>query len=323
LVQEARELGMRSFNISGGEIFTYRCWKELLKVLVENGFDPFVTTKYPLNERDIDQLREIGIKRVNLSLDTLDRRQMRALLKTNDHYYNRILKTLNGFNNKGFELCIQSLVTSLNQDSMAELFNYLLDVEKIRCIKVRAVKFSLYPPGERDKYQWLRPDKNKLEKIKNLLSQLKKKHGEQVQLLFRDYQGQEHYANPSPEAKQALFEKRSQCPGNISSLFILPDGKVTLCEELYWHPRFILGDVRKQSLREIWNSEAALNLYRLSAADVRKQSVCNTCGQFTECRQQHGICWKEVLSAWGEENWDYPDPRCPHAPQVCHELWIK
>ena len=287
LIREARELGMRSFNISGGEIFTYRYWRELLTELVENGFDPFVTTKYPLRQRDIDWLRELGIKRVNLSLDTLDRRQMRELLKVNDNYHDLVLKTLRGFNNSHFEFCIQTLVTSLNQDSMEELFKYLLEVEKVRCIKVRAVKFSLYPREGKDQYQRLRPDKSKLEKIKNLLHQLAGKHGAGVHLFFRDWAGREHYINPSLQERQSLFAKRSHCPGNFSSFVILPDGKVTLCEELYWHPRFILGDVLMQSIREVWNSEAAQSLYHMAAGNVSKQSACQTCEKFSESRWAH------------------------------------
>ena len=29
-------------------------------------------------------------------------------------------------------------------------------------------------------------------------------------------------------------------------MYILPDGKVTICEELYWNEHFIIGDVTKQ-----------------------------------------------------------------------------
>ena len=206
---------------------------------------------------------------------------------------------------------------------MEELFKYLLEVEKVRCIKVRAVKFSLYPREGKDQYQRLRPDKSKLEKIKNLLHQLAGKHGAGVHLFFRDWAGREHYINPSLQERQSLFAKRSHCPGNFSSFVILPDGKVTLCEELYWHPRFILGDVLMQSIREVWNSEAAQSLYHMAAGNVSKQSACQTCEKFSGCHQEQGVCWKQVVYAHGEANWDYPDPRCPRSPQSARVLWIE
>ena len=39
------------------------------------------------------------------------------------------------------------------------------------------------------------------------------------------------------------FNERSVCAGNYLQLFILPDGNVTICEELYWHPKFIVGNI--------------------------------------------------------------------------------
>lgn len=39
------------------------------------------------------------------------------------------------------------------------------------------------------------------------------------------------------------------CSALNSHLFILPDGKVTICEQLYWNPRFIIGDAKKSGLK--------------------------------------------------------------------------
>lgn len=32
--------------------------------------------------------------------------------------------------------------------------------------------------------------------------------------------------------------------------FVLPDGKVSACEQLYWHPQFIIGDLKNNLLRK-------------------------------------------------------------------------
>lgn len=45
----------------------------------------------------------------------------------------------------------------------------------------------------------------------------------------------------------------------------MPDGKVTICEELYWHPHFIIGDLKKQTLKEIWNSQKAKDIFILNS----------------------------------------------------------
>jgi MoaA/NifB/PqqE/SkfB family radical SAM enzyme len=325
LVREAKEMGMRSFNPAGGELFKYKYWEELLNVLVENHFDPIVTTKYPLNERLIKKLKDTGLKRVNISIDTINRSQMYKLLNVNEKYYDLFLKTLKDLNNNDFDIHIYTQVTSINQDSIGELLNYLLGFENINCIKVRSTTFSLYPKGERNNYLWLRPDKKKLDKIKDMVTRLDEKHGDRIRFFFHEYPERKKYINPSKQEKQALFKNRPQCSGNFHSFYVLPDGKVTICEELYWHPQFIIGDLLKQSIREMWNSEKALSLYRFSKDElrVREQSACKTCNDFDRCHQERGVCWKQVLYAYGEENWDYPDPRCPLAPQPCNEFWIE
>ena len=45
--------------------------------------------------------------------------------------------------------------------------------------------------------------------------------------------------------------------------FVLPDGKVSACEQLYWHPQFILGDLKEQTLAEIWQSPRAKALFEM------------------------------------------------------------
>ena len=104
------------------------------------------------------------------------------------------------------------------------------------------------------------------------------------------------------------------CAGNYSQLFILPDGKVTICEELYWHPRFILGDINLQSLQEIWNSEVALSLYHIKQDDFSDSSACKTCNLFERCRGLKQVCYRDIVRRYGVEHWDYPDEKCPKAP---------
>lgn len=45
------------------------------------------------------------------------------------------------------------------------------------------------------------------------------------------------------EINKRKFFSRSYCSGLFSSLFILPNGKVTMCEELYWYSKFIVCNI--------------------------------------------------------------------------------
>ena len=106
-------------------------------------------------------------------------------------------------------------------------------------------------------------------------------------------------------------------------MYILPDGKVTICEELYWNPNFIIGDITKQSISEVWNSDKAKRLYYLTQVEISEGSPCKTCSSFEECRGDNykKICWRDTIKAYGHDKWDYPDSRCPLAPKVEKEIF--
>jgi radical SAM protein with 4Fe4S-binding SPASM domain len=131
-----------------------------------------------------------------------------------------------------------------------------------------------------------------------------------------------NYEDYSQEEKSEIFFKRNPCSANLSSMYILPDGKVTICEELYWHPRFILGDINEQSIMEIWNSKKAKDLFHIKQDSFRKESACSSCSEFAKCRAYKHICWRDTILAYGADNWDYPDQFCPNAPIIKKDIFF-
>lgn len=114
--------------------------------------------------------------------------------------------------------------------------------------------------------------------------------------------------------------KGVKCSALNNHLFILPDGKVTVCEQLYWLPQFITGDLSINSLSEVWDSPAAKKLLYLKRNDIQDSSPCKDCKLFEPCFTVKNRCWVDIIKAYGKENWDYPDPRCAYAPPMVNEL---
>lgn len=320
IIREARDIKMRTFNLSGGELFTYTHWKDLLKELVANGFDPFVSTKYPLNSRKIQELKDTGVRRVQLSIDTIKKDEMVKMLRIGEKYHSLILQTLTEMDRLGFEIRVNGQITSINQDSMKEYFEFMLGFENVKLLRVRPTAYTMYPKGA--DYGELKPDREKLKRIKHEVARLQNEHPNGKRLFFFDPPDKHAYVN-DPAKKREQFNRRYLCSGNFFAFHILNDGRVTICEELYHHPKFIIGDLMRQSITEVWNSHDALSLFKLPRACVSPASACKTCGEFDRCHQEKSICWKLVLFAYGNENWDYPDPRCHLAPQPKNEFWLE
>ena len=61
------------------------------------------------------------------------------------------------------------------------------------------------------------------------------------------------------------------------------DGLVSSCF-LDWGRKLVIGDVRQQSMKEIWTSER-MNALRLQHLEGRRRQngVCGNCGQLSHC----------------------------------------
>jgi len=73
------------------------------------------------------------------------------------------------------------------------------------------------------------------------------------------------------------------CPYVFYSISVNSDGSVSLCF-LDWAHKLLVGDVRKQSLKEIWEGEALFQHQIEQLCGKRKEnSVCGQCCQLSHC----------------------------------------
>jgi radical SAM protein with 4Fe4S-binding SPASM domain len=321
IIKEAKYIGMRTFDICGGELFLYDNWETIIKELLENGFKPYISTKIPISQQIIKKMKNAGLKEIQISLDSIKESELKKILGVDGSYLEKMIKTLKCLEKEGFKVFINSQITNLNDvpKNIKDMLDYFLNFNNIRSIKVGAVGNSLYrPPGN---YAKISSTLYNIQKIEEIVKKYKERHNH-IFINFSGYSTKDKFVDKFVE-KEKKYSKRVRCSGNFFAFIILPDGKVTICEELYFHPKFIIGDLKKQSIEEMWNSERALELYRLPKEKIRKESACKTCSQFERCREIKGVCWKEILFAYGYENWDYPDPKCPYAPEPFNRFWLE
>jgi radical SAM protein with 4Fe4S-binding SPASM domain len=321
LIQEAKKMRLRAVDLCGGEVFLYKNWEILLQELVDNGFMPYISTKVPLNENTIRKIKEIGITGIQFSIDTLEKEILKKLLHVNNDYKNSLLNSLKLMKQYDLKIAVNAQITSLNQEisGIKNLLDFLLTFENLYSIRVGAIGSSLYKSEEN--YKKFAPSLAKMSEIREIINQYKEEN-KHIFIAMSGYISEKDILR-KPEEKEKSFLKRARCSGNFYTFVILPNGDVTICEELYFHPRFIIGNIQKQSIEEVWNSEKALGLYHLSKDGVREDSICKNCDQFEPCHKYRGVCWKQVIGAYGMDQWDYPDPRCPKAPKPERRIWLE
>ncbi|MCD2173838.1 radical SAM protein [Rhizobium sp. C4] len=82
---------------------------------------------------------------------------------------------------------------------------------------------------------------------------------------------------------QQQLRPTDTCPYIFYAMSVNADGLVSSCF-LDWGRKLIIGDVRKETLVQIWNSDK-MNALRLQHLEGRRceNQVCGNCGQLTHC----------------------------------------
>jgi len=314
LIQEAKQHNSRSFEIIGGEFLYYPKWKELLIELKKNGYNSYLSTKVPVSKKNINDLKSIGIEDIQISLDSQNNGVLIKTLKVHKNYLDKMKCSLKNIDDAGIKIYIHSIINKYNGqlDDIKEMYSFLKTLKNIHSWKLDPAGPSIYLDYE---YSEFKPNKEKISLIYDYLLSVNK-NWINISGLKVIEQPIMNYAE-----KKEVFKKRGICSANNSQLFILPDGKVTICEELYWNEHFLIGNVNEQSIQEIWGSKKAQELKNIPQKELKADSPCRTCEEYEECKlSMKQICWRETIKAYGEDKWYYPDVKCPKAPKPVFDI---
>ena len=311
LIQEIKDIGIPSIEVNGGEVLLHSKIDDILKVMSECGYHPFISTKIPLTESKLFLLKSLGFKHIQISLDSINEGTLIEHLNIKEGYFAKISHTMDLLDKMDFEWQVNTVLTKWNSsidEEIRPLLDYLYQFNNLKSIKFTPMGFPMYKEDET--FKQMRASLDDISKIEHLINAFNQDNSK-IELIFQKPNCKSDYF-PKPQLEN--FNSRSICSANQKGFVVLPNGEVTICEELYWNPYFIIGDINKQSIMEIWNSKRAVNLFYLNQNDIRTDSTCAMCNNFTQCRHFKGVCWKMVIMAFGKDKWSYPDPACPKSP---------
>lgn len=326
LINEAKSFGARSFHVIGGEFFLYSKWEEVVQTLMANDYHPFISTKVPIGEKIVSKLKDQNIQYIQVSLDSFIQKSLKNILNISYNYKVQMEKTFRLLEKYGIKVFVHTVMNKINQniEDVDALFLFLKQFTNIGYWRLDKAGASLYKGRGVYSYQTFKPNIDKLQEIINYIETNKLRDNCSFNIICEGLKGSESTTS-SPiddNIKYNKFNQRSSCSANTSNLFILPDGQVTICEELYWTPRYIIGNIMQKSLLEIWNSETAVNLFNISQDSFPEESPCKSCSMFHECRTGKGVCHRDILKAYGTDKWYYPDPKCPKALENANEFIV-
>lgn len=320
IINEASQLGMTYIDIIGGEVFCRKDWPVIIKRLVDLHLTPnYISTKVPISEHQIKMLSDTGYNNVvQISLDSMCDNTLKSIIGVKKGYINRMVETIKKLNLSGFKIQIDTILTrdSATEANILDLYNFIKTIPNLVYWEIRVPEVSIYSSRHFAKVQ---ATKSQLESIISFIK-VKIIPNAVFTIYISDEALCEEYNNAKTDEE---YFKGGTCGMLQNRLFILPDGKVSICEQLYWLPQFIIGDLKKNTISEVWTSPKALALFNMKKELFSSESKCYSCKHLELCNSRHRRCFVKVIKAYGKDKWDFPDPRCIYAPKVKSNLIYK
>ena len=132
LIDELTGLGCKSITISGGEPLLRPDWPFLAAHMRENGLAVYlISNGHALDEAVAGQFRDLGIKRVGISIDGTE--PIHNRIRQRPDSFARCLRALDTLRDKGVDSCVVTQVNGWNLDCLDDLHE-LLTVEDVAAL---------------------------------------------------------------------------------------------------------------------------------------------------------------------------------------------
>lgn len=315
LVQLFDQLARHSIyivDIAGGDLFTRADALDVLREMVKREFVFSVSSKCYFSPQTTAILAEYGIgtegvnphlqRSLQISVDSVDNKTASFLTNCKD-YLKRVDKSIENLLKGGIKPRIKCVLTSYNNGAPKALLQHFIDKG---ITKFQFVQYGRSYYRHNDKLFLTKEQKLKLrESIPHLRDLFAG-----VEITFQD---DISVGDTIPDRSHDGWNKRAVCSGGRTNLLIMPNGDVTLCDQIPHRSEFVVGNILGQDLLDIWNSDKLLK-FIYPPSEYFKNSVCFTCPTFDECHQGKGYCYRDSLFSYGTL-YDAP-PNCPRQSQM-------
>ncbi len=277
ILEDAGKLKVKTIDLTGGgEPFLREDIFDLLKLIKFHGFEATLTTNATLlDEKKIEKLIKLGLDDICFSIETLEKEINDSLrgkgttekIVSTIRLFNRIKKELNKTNPK---LRLAAVITNKNYDKLDSLVDFAIKNN------IEAINFSVL-------IEW--------ESCKEL--SMKEVDWEAARKMFKELDAKlsrnNIYSNLPSIIRHGLFShslpKFCYAPWEI--LFINSQGEVLPCCILASYYSTVVGNVRRNSLEEIWFGDG-MNNFR---ERIKKGEY------FDECK----FCLPEFVDIYNEK----------------------
>jgi len=279
-----------SFSVTGGEPFLRKDLQKILQELYRYDFSISILTNGTLIDKErARMLADVPVKSVQVSLEGPE--GVHEAVRGR-HSFSSAVRGIEILRDAGMEITINVTLSDINAGYFKDMVSLAGD------LGVSRLGFSrLVPSGRGLSLLTKILTRELLKEVYEAIFSLKPPGleivtGDPVASQLRE---------EMPDNANSSFPEGG-CAAGVSGLTLLPDGTITPCRRM----GIPIGNILRDSLREIWARSDILNALRDKNAYKGK---CGTCRRWSMCRGCRAIAYAYSLSQ-GRNDFLEEDPQC-------------
>ena len=293
VVDEMALLGTSTLYLTGGEPLLRADLLAIIERASAHGIRVFLNTKYAISDELARGLHDAGIHEVSYSLDAATDKQADAMAG-HKGYLPEAVASISALLRAGVETRVNAVATSTAASGLLGLARLCVSLG-VRQLTISPFMDPSFARASHVKLIRLGPP------LGDLVARLQEDVGDGLRLSVGS-------AEAAASSVRVDCSDRLLCEVGLKTLDVLPDGRVTRCRYSPTDERLVVGDLRRQTLLEVWNGDPLLDL-TLPAADRFPDTACASCGERDACSGR-GRCIVGAKLRHGE--YLAPDAACVH-----------
>lgn len=244
IVDQAKDCDVELLYLGGGDPFTKDWVEDIISYVIMKDIALVLSTKEFISGQRVRRLADVGVKRIQVSVDTTDS-ELASELTGRANCLSEAMATIANLQSAGIEVTTNSVVTKLNYKHIPDLVAHLVS------LGITSMVLSRYYRSTYCHADSLFVENADAEWINHRLEMFDKP----VDTRLASTKIDEVY---SGDNGLKAFLNRARCAFGRTAMVVTPSGKVIPCEQLPTRPPYVLGDLAEQTLQEVWKSEELL-----------------------------------------------------------------
>lgn len=289
VAQQLVDLGCQQVSFIGGEVFFYNGWERIARALSDCGLDiNIITNGYLINKNkdSIDsnalaQIKYARLANVGISIDGMA--ESHNYIRNVPDSFEKALNALDVLREEGIPTGVITSLVDSNVEDLEPLYNLLVE-KGVTIWQIQIVAPMGNMSGKKE--QLINPSKMPL--ITKFVRE--KRFDQKMEIFAADNVGYFDENELYMRSRPGEYCTWQGCQAGMSVVGIDSAGNISGCESLK-APEFIEGNLREESLYDIWNKEGNFAYNRNFDASMLT-GACKDCDKGSICRGGcRGACY--------------------------------